>query len=136
MPSFSKQSLDRLNTCHPELVLLFTEVVKHFNCTVAQGHRGQEEQDKAYAEGKSQLKWPNGNHNASPSNAVDVYPYPVDFKDRERMVYFAGYVKGIAQMMGIPIRWGNDWDRDTEVNDNNFDDLPHFEIDMQTKMNI
>ena len=30
-------------------------------------------------------------------------------------------------MMGIKIRWGGDWDSDTQVNDNKFDDLVHFE---------
>ena len=30
--------------------------------------------------------------------------------------------------MGLKIRWGGDWDMDTQVKDNNFDDLPHFEI--------
>ena len=30
--------------------------------------------------------------------------------------------------MGIDLRWGGDWDRDTEVRDNTFDDLVHFEI--------
>jgi len=30
--------------------------------------------------------------------------------------------------MGVTLRWGGDWDRDTEVQDNSFDDLVHFEI--------
>ena len=44
------------------------------------------------------------------------------------MSYFAGVVKGIASQMGIGIRWGGDWDMDTEVKDNRFDDLVHFEL--------
>jgi hypothetical protein len=31
--------------------------------------------------------------------------------------------------MDIPLRWGGDWDSDTEVNDNGFDDLVHFELE-------
>jgi len=31
--------------------------------------------------------------------------------------------------MGIRLRWGGDWDGDTELDDNKFDDLPHFELD-------
>ena len=72
--------------------------------------------------------FPNGKHNSSPSLAVDCIPYPLDWSDRERMTYFAGFVKGIATMMGYPIRWGGDWDGDTILSDNNFDDLVHFEI--------
>ena len=42
--------------------------------------------------------------------------------------YFAGLVVGTAHSMGVNIRWGGDWDRDHSVSDNNFDDLPHFEL--------
>jgi peptidoglycan L-alanyl-D-glutamate endopeptidase CwlK len=59
---------------------------------------------------------------------VDVVPYPIDWKDRERMTYFAGFVMGIASQMDLKIRWGGDWNMNTELKDNNFDDLPHFEI--------
>ena len=60
--------------------------------------------------------------------AVDVAPYPIDWNDRERFTYFAGYVMGIAAKMGIKLRWGGDWDRDHNLKENSFDDLPHFEI--------
>ena len=30
--------------------------------------------------------------------------------------------------MNIKLRWGGDWDRDTQVKDNSFDDLLHFEL--------
>jgi len=35
---------------------------------------------------------------------------------------------GTAQSLGYPLRWGGDWDGDTETNDNRFDDLVHFEL--------
>tara|TARA_R110000824_G_scaffold60997_2_gene162721 strand:+ start:733 stop:1128 length:396 start_codon:yes stop_codon:yes gene_type:complete len=128
MPRFGKRSKSRLKTCDTRLQDLFNEVIKHFDCSVIQGHRGKEDQNKAFKEGKSKLKYPNGNHNATPSRAVDVAPYPIDWNDRERFTYFAGYVVGIALQMGLKIRWGGDWDMDTQVKDNNFDDLPHFEL--------
>lgn len=128
MPRFGKRSKSRLKTCDTRLQDLFNEVIKHFDCSVIQGHRGKEDQNKAFKEGKSKLKYPNGNHNATPSRAVDVAPYPIDWNDRERFTYFAGYVLGVAYRMGVNIRWGGDWDMDTQVKDNNFDDLPHFEL--------
>ena len=128
MPKFGSRSKSRLKTCDTRLQDLFNEVIKHFDCSVIQGHRGKEDQNKAFKEGKSKLKYPNGNHNKSPSKAVDVAPYPINWNDRERFTYFAGYVVGIASQMGLKIRWGGDWDMDTEVKDNNFDDLPHFEV--------
>jgi peptidoglycan LD-endopeptidase CwlK len=128
MPKFSPKSIERLSTCHDDLQRLFKAVVEHFDCTVLEGHRDEIAQNKAYQEGKSQLRWPNGNHNKLPSLAVDVMPYPIDWNDRERMTLFAGYVVGVARGMGIAIRWGGDWDRNTQVKDNKFDDLPHFEL--------
>jgi len=120
--------MGRLNTCDEDLIALFQEVVKYFDCSVLEGHRGEEKQNKYFNEGKSKLKYPEGRHNKKPSNAVDVVPYPVDWEDREQMSYFAGFVKGVAYKMGIPIRWGGDWNNNNDLKDNNFDDLPHFEL--------
>lgn len=128
MPRFSKKSLSKLETCDKRLQDLFLRVVKKFDCTIIEGHRSKDRQNKLFKEGKSKLKYPKGKHNAIPSKAVDVAPYPIDWNDRERFTYFAGYVLGIAYEMGLKIRWGGDWDMDTQVKDNNFDDLPHFEI--------
>ena len=128
MPKFGKRSMERLNTCDEDLIALFQEVVKYFDCSVLEGHRGKDKQNKYFNEGKSKLKYPEGRHNRKPSNAVDVVPYPVDWNDREQMSYFAGFVKGVAFKMGIPIRWGGDWNNNNDLKDNNFDDLPHFEL--------
>ena len=128
MPTFGAKSLEQLATCDERLQKVFTEVIKHFDCTVLEGHRGQEAQDKAFREGKSKLKWPEGQHNATPSRAVDVVPYPINWNDTYRMRYFAGFVKGIACSMGIELRWGGDWDSDTELLDQTFFDFPHFEV--------
>ena len=128
MPKFGRTSRKRLKTCDEDLIFLFEEVVKYFDCSIIEGHRGKRLQNKYFKEGKSQLKYPDGNHNKKPSSAVDVVPYPIDFNDRERMTYFAGFVKGVALILGIPIRWGGDWNGNTDLKDNNFDDLPHFEL--------
>ena len=65
MPSFNQTSKDRLATCDARLQQVFNEVIKYFDCTVLCGHRNQADQDAAFASGKSQKKWPNGNHNWS-----------------------------------------------------------------------
>ena len=128
MPRFGKKSRSNLSSCHSDLQKVFNKVIERVDCSVLCGHRGKEDQDKAFDEGRSKVKYPNGRHNANPSNAVDVTPYPVDWKDRERQTLFAGYVLGIAEGMGIKLRWGGDWDQDFQVADNKFDDFPHFEI--------
>ena len=111
-----------------ELQEVFNEVIKHFDCIIVTGYRTKEEQDDHYVSGRSKVKYPNSKHNTSPSLAVDAAPYPINWNDRERFNLFAGYVLGIAASRGIRLRWGGDWNRDTEVKDNKFDDLLHFEL--------
>ncbi len=128
MPSFSQNSQNELVTVDNRLQEVFSEVIKHFDCTIIQGHRTQVEQDEKFRQGLSKVQFPNSKHNSVPSLAVDVAPYPIDWNDRERFTLFAGIVIGIGLSMGYTIRWGGDWDQDTQVRDNKFDDLPHFEI--------
>ena len=128
MPSFGTRSTKRLDSCHEDLQLLFRAVVQRFDCTILQGHRGEEEQNAAFDGGNSKLRWPNGKHNRRPSIAVDVAPYPIDWKDAGRFCFFAGYVKRVADELGMAIRWGGDWDGDTRTTDQTFDDLVHFEL--------
>jgi peptidoglycan L-alanyl-D-glutamate endopeptidase CwlK len=128
MPHFGRKSKERLNTCDSNLQKVFNEVIKHVDCSVLEGHREKDRQNKLFEEGKTKVKYPNGRHNRQPSSAVDVTPYPVDWKDRERQTLFAGFVIGVASQMGINLRWGGDWDQDFQVVDNRFDDFPHFEL--------
>jgi len=130
MPYFGKKSRTKLSQCEEPLQVLFAEVVKDFDCSIITGHRDEEYQDRAYAEGRSTKKWGESKHNTDPSHAVDVVPYPVDFNDRDRFHFFAGFVMSIAIQLGINIRWGgnwrNDFNRGFKLND--FDDLVHFEL--------
>ena len=128
MAKFGKRSKERLATCHPDLQKVFNEGIKHVDCAVLEGMRNEERQNKLFDEGKTKVRYPNGRHNNDPSYAVDVTPYPVNWEDRERQTLFSGFVIGTARSMGIDLRWGGDWDQDFEVQDNKFDDFPHFEI--------
>ena len=131
MPKFGKASAAKLATCHPDLQRLFNEVIKHVDCTVICGHRGESEQNAAWRAGNSKVKWPHGKHNQTPSQAVDVMPYPVDWSDSpsniEHLNYFAGIVKGIALSIGIGVRWGHDWDKDGKPDTLGLVDRPHWE---------
>lgn len=143
MSNYSKTSLERLSTCHPDLQIIFKEVIKYFDCTIACGFRNQKEQDDAFARGATEVKWPNGNHNKYPSMAVDAYPCPVELNatnQREKniyiylMSYFAGQVMAIARQLKVDgkishnLRWGCDWDGDNNIKEHSFLDFPHFEL--------
>jgi len=129
MPKFGKKSLEQLETCDKRLIKVFNEVIKTVDCSVLEGNRHQTRQDQLYKEGKTKVKFPFGRHNADPSFAVDVVPYPISWSDRERFTLFAGFVLGTAKSMGINLKWGGDWNQNWQVNDNKFDDFPHFQID-------
>lgn len=128
MPSFSKRSLDNLNTAHPDLQKLFNEVIKYRDITILCGHRGKEEQDAAFAAKQSKLKYPNSKHNKIPSLAVDVAPYPINWSDINGFKELASFVLQKAKELGISIRWGGDWDGDGDSKDETFLDFPHYEL--------
>lgn len=131
---FGKNSTKRLLECHPDLQELFNEVIKHQNCAVLVGHRGEHDQNLAFREGRSKLEYPKSLHNKEPFPlAVDVVPWfknrpHIRWDDRERFYCFGGFVLGVAAKKKIKIRWGGDWDRDGELRDQTFFDLPHFEL--------
>lgn len=126
MPKFSDKSREELETCDTRLQALFEVVVLSFDCMILEGHRSKTRQKDLYERGLTQVT--TSKHNSSPSVAVDVAPYPISWKDTYRFYYFGGFVMGIAKTMGIPLRWGGDWDGDTQVRDQSFNDLVHFEI--------
>jgi len=41
---------------------------------------------------------------------------------------WGGFVLGVAAGMGIGVRWGGDWDGDWLFTDQQFHDMPHFEL--------
>lgn len=95
------------------------------------GHRGQKEQNEAFENNFSKVRWPHGKHNQLPSIAVDLQPYPYP-KNNSKLAQGLGYIMGrmiqMAAADGITLRWGGDWDKDGDVTDQNFDDLFHIEI--------
>ena len=128
MPSFSNSSKDKLSQCDTDLQAVFNYVIDVVDCTIITGRRDKYTQNELYRNAGSQLQYPDSKHNTSPAKAVDAAPYPIDWQDRERATLFAGFVMGAADVLGVKLRWGGDWDQDWQVKDNGFDDLWHFEL--------
>ncbi len=119
-------SLARLATCDAELVRLVRAVAADVDAnpgklvkdiTVVCGHRGKAEQDHCFAIGTSKLKWPMSRHNAYPSLAVDLAPFPTDWNASGRPAFeeLRAIVKRVAATLNIRIRHIS-WD------------LPHTEL--------
>lgn len=132
MYKYGNKSINNLKECHTDLQILFNEVLKIIDHSIVCGFRGKKEQDKAFESGNSKVKFPHGKHNSFPSNAVDAYPYPIDYKDKERIIYFAGIVMGVAEKLyeagkiTHKIKWGGDWNGDNDLKDGW--DWGHFEL--------
>tara|TARA_R110000744_G_scaffold264250_1_gene378539 strand:- start:100 stop:498 length:399 start_codon:yes stop_codon:yes gene_type:complete len=130
MPRFGKRSRERLNGVDAKLVNVLNEVVKYFDITIIEGLRSQKRQDELVAEGKSKTKF--GKHVLG--KAVDLAPYPIDWKARDDFHLLGGFILGVASQMGVNVRWGGDWSASSlykgkrTTKDNSFDDLVHFEL--------
>ncbi len=124
MPRFGQKSIKRLKGVDPQLVNVLNEAIKMMDITIIEGVRSKNRQLELLKLGATKVKY--SKH--IDGKAVDLAPCPIDWKDRDRFHYMGGMIRGIAQQMGINIRWGGDWNSNGVVADNNFDDLVHFEL--------
>ena len=118
---FSQLSNKKLYTCDPRIILLFSNVIKDIDCSIVCGHRGQEEQEKAYNSGASLARWGQSKHNTLPSLAVDVLPYPFNTNwNREQFEPLGKVVLQKANELDLNIRWGKYFKK--------IKDYPHWEL--------
>lgn len=125
---WSKTSRENLSQCHVDLQRVFNLVLEVRDCSVICGERKRFEQNELFKKGRTQLKFPDSKHNNTPSLAADVVPYPVDWEDSKEFIRFAHFVLGVGHGLAVPLRWGGDWDRDFDLEDQRFNDYPHFEL--------
>lgn len=121
-----KTSRDKLASVNPILQEVIHEAFKTmpFDITVLEGIRTLERQKVLVAQGAS--KTMNSKHLTG--NAVDLAPYPVDWKDKARFNTMADHVLAAATKLKVHIRWGGDWNMNGDWKDEKFYDGPHFEL--------
>lgn len=130
MPKFGKTSRAKLSLCHGGIVTVMNRAIQIVDFKVLSTYRGESEQNALYiaTPQRSKKMYPDSKHNKKPSDGIDIAPYPIDWDDRERFVYLAGIVLGIGHALDVRLRWGGDWDMDTDLYDQTFMDLGHFEV--------
>ena len=135
MPNYSQTSESRLQMAHPDIQLVFREVLKRYDHTVAKSYETKAESESYFDQGLSKIHYPT-KHNSKPSIAVDIYPYlngTVSF-DLKQGLHFGAYVMATADLFyeqGLithKFRWGGCWKGDNDVNNNSFEDIGHFEL--------
>ncbi len=142
---YGKKSRAQLDTCDPRLRTIFNKLIEFMDVSILEGRRKFAQQLRNI--GKRVSKTIDSRHIARKddgaidtgglSKAADAAPYPIMWPDRSgdrekqiaRFYYMQGAIRAIAHYEDIPIRQGVDWDRDGDFFDQNFDDLPHVEID-------
>lgn len=140
MPSFGRTSQQHLNRLHPHLRSVLRRAIQVFDFSIVSSKRTEEEQADLVGEGRSTTLrskhvYPIGH----PAWAADLRPFPFDGyptpqdPDQRRAARWGmmiGIMIGIAADRGIPLRVGMDWDGDGTLNDQNFHDWPHIELDI------
>ncbi len=136
MNSYSAASLDKLETCHEELIAVCRAVIPVYDHTIIWGLRNEEQQNALYPVYTTKL-WPDSRHNSKDpeglSNAVDMAPWHsrlphIRWENEREFVFLAGHVMLAAAAIGVKLRWGGDWDEDKDLYDINKPfDLGHFE---------
>ena len=127
MYSFSAKSFNLLNNplFSPTLRLLMIEAIKDspLDFTILETVRTVERQRELVKQRKSQT---NKSRHIPSSNvsgyaeAVDIAPYPIDWKDLNRFRKLSEHILKKAKQLNIPITWGGTWK--TLV------DMPHYEL--------
>lgn len=146
---FSRISLDRLNTCHTDIIKVMQLAIRRseIDFGISCGHRTIKEQKALYAKGrtiagniitnvdgvKSKSK-----HNHKPALGIDIYIYDNEKKytfNEGHLAYVAGVVMSCAKELFERgetcnlVTWGGNWDNDgIIIYDQNLLDMPHFEI--------
>lgn len=146
---YGRRSAKKLSTAHSLLQVLMYTIVPKFDNSVIWGWRGEEIQTQAFESGNSEKRWPESKHNFFKEEggeqipeawALDVGPYnrklkKVDWDDVKSFRYFAGHIKAHANLLGIQLRWGGDWDRDNDASNQKLMDLAHIELVSDVRSN-
>ena len=125
--TLSKRSLDNLKGIHPKMVLLMTKSIENspIDFVITEGVRTQQRQQELFRQGKSKCDGihKKSNHQIKTDGygyAIDLYPLPIDYKNKQPYKILSEHIKKTAKDLGIKIVWGGDW--------KNFVDMPHYEL--------
>lgn len=151
--SFGANSNLQLGTVDPKLAGVCRRAITicKIDFSVLEGRRSVSRQHELYAQGRTAAQlhaagvfdvpanpgksidtWTlNSRHFPDPKtglgNAVDLCPSPVDFGNMDKYHEIRDAMYQAGKGLGVPIRWGGDWDGDG-VTEKGETDFGHFEI--------
>lgn len=96
----------KLREAHPYLVSWFWRKKKqHPNMHVSWAYRNAEDQNEAFAEGKSKLKYPQSCHNKQPAQALDIFLIDNDGMARFPVKFYT-LLNAENEAESLPLQWG------------------------------
>ena len=131
-------SRKKLEGLHPNLIAVVTRAIEVTtqDFTVLCGVRTLAEQKELYAQGRTKpgqiVTWTLKSRHLPAADglgrAVDLAPYPIDWNNLSKFDAIAKAMFDASKELGIPIRWGADWDQDGIARERGETDSPHFEL--------
>ncbi len=113
----------RLSECDAKLRELVYEYAKNHDVLVICTYRNEQEQNDAFKNKKSKLRFPDSKHNQKPSKAVDLCPVDseggIDWDNTRAFKQMGLDILKIAIERKIKVTWGGLW---------KMQDLVHFEL--------
>lgn len=126
MPVFGTSSKKSLKQLHPLLQQLCNEAIKETDFRILDAVRGKDAQERAFAQGNSKARFGQSAHNYVPAVAMDLFPAPYDWNNKQSFIDLSRVVLPIAKRLEIPIRWLGDPNGDGKLADGW--DFPHYEL--------
>ncbi len=137
--TFGTSSNKKLDSCHEEIGRVMRRAIKMtplwIDLTIVWGFRNKPEQnglDPRF----TNSRWPSSYHNAEDedgnpcSEAVDFAPLingKIPWRDTAIFCYVAGIIYAAAELEGVQLTWGNDFDNDGDTKDQSLADIGHFQ---------
>lgn len=131
-----ERSEKRLDGVNPTLVSIIRRAAKRlpFALFVVEGLRTRERQAELYAQGRTKpgkkVTWTLHSKHLD-GKAVDLAPIingAIDWADLSKFDAIAKAMQDAAKEVGVPMRWGADWDMDGKPRERGESDSPHFEL--------
>ena len=141
MFALSQRSQDRLVGVHPNQSKVVKRAIEltTVDFVVIEGVRTRARQAELYAQGRTKpgpkVTWTmNSRHIPAGDgygHAVDLGPIKdgqVDWNNSAGFTAINAAMMSAARELGVPLRWGKDWDGDGIVGEKGEGDSPHWEI--------
>lgn len=132
-----QRSLARLDGVDERMVRVVKRAIQISNVdfTVVEGVRTIERQRELYAQGRTKsgpiVTWTMKSKHID-RVAVDIAPClpngQIDWKDLSKFDAMAMAMFRASKELGIPIRWGADWNQNGKTREKGETDSPHFEL--------